>query len=81
METQQSRVPLHMLPLGSVGHVAALLPDAQARRRLIDLGIVDGTEICPLYRSPSGNPKAYLVRGAVIALRTDTAEKILITQN
>lgn len=76
METQRHELLLSRLPLGQIGVVAALLPDAKARARLLDLGIVNGTRICPLYQSPSGDPRAYLVRGAVIALRADTAEKI-----
>lgn len=78
MATQQTGLPLNKLPLGKTGRVVSLLTDAQARRRLIDLGIVNGTQILPLYKSPSGNPRAYLVRGAVIALRADTAGKIMM---
>lgn len=77
MEAQKS-VPLNKLKLGATGKVKQLLPDARSRGRLADLGIVCGTEIRALYKSPSGDPSAYLVRGAVIALRADTAEKILM---
>ena len=47
-------------------------------RRLYDLGIIPGTEIKALYKAPSGNITAYLVRGTVFALRGDTARKIKI---
>lgn len=76
MMQQRPELPLDKLPMGKTGIVAALLPEAAARRRLMDLGIVDGTEIRPLYKSASGDPAAYLIRGAVIALRADTAGKI-----
>ena len=46
---------------------------------MLDLGVVGGTEIEPLYKSPSGNPVAYRIRGAVIALRSDVSDKILVT--
>jgi ferrous iron transport protein A len=46
---------------------------------MLDLGIIDGTEIEPLYKSPSGNPIAYLIRGAVIALRSDVSCGIMVT--
>ena len=49
------------------------------RRRLLDLGIIEGTEIKPLYKSPSGNPTAYQVRGTVIALRSDISGKIMVS--
>ncbi|MCL2096720.1 MAG: ferrous iron transport protein A [Oscillospiraceae bacterium] len=48
------------------------------KNKLLNLGITVGTLIESLYKSPSGNPAAYLVRGAVFALRNETAEKIII---
>ena len=51
----------------------------ELRRRFLDLGIIEGTKIEVLYRSPFGDPTAYLIRGAVIALREEDSEKILIT--
>lgn len=72
------QITLSELPIGKKGSVTALTSDGAARRRMLDLGVVDGTEIQPLYKSPSGNPVAYLIRGAVIALRADVSEKIMI---
>lgn len=48
------------------------------RRRLMDLGFVRGSHISIEMRSPLGNPTAYIVRGAAIALRRDQARYILI---
>ena len=48
------------------------------KQRLLDIGIIEGTEIEALYKSPFGNPAAYLVRGTVFALRNGTAEKIIV---
>lgn len=48
------------------------------RRRLMDLGILPGTIIEAEMTSPSGDPTAYLVRGAIIALREEQANKINI---
>lgn len=70
---------LDRLPIGSKANVTSLISDGSTRRRMLDLGIISGTEIKPLYRSPSGNPVAYLIRGAVIALRSDASAKILVT--
>lgn len=72
-------IPLDQLPPGRKANVAALTSDGSARRRMLDLGIIDGTEIESLYKSPSGNPVAYLIRGAVIALRSDVSEKIIVS--
>lgn len=48
------------------------------RRRLSDLGFVKGGEVSVYMGSPLGNPKAYVIRDTVIALRKDQAEHILI---
>ena len=42
---------------------------ASLRQRLLDLGLVPDTVIECVGRSPGGDPSAYLIRGAVIALR------------
>lgn len=73
------KVPLNQLPMGVKASVVALNTNGSARRRMLDLGVIGGTEIEPLYKSPSGNPIAYRIRGAVIALRTDVSDKILVT--
>ncbi|SBV96577.1 conserved hypothetical protein [uncultured Eubacteriales bacterium] len=39
------------------------------RRRLFDIGLIPGTRVTCTGRSPAGDPAAYLIRGAVIALR------------
>ena len=48
------------------------------RRRLLDLGLVENTAVECLGRSPGGDPAAYLIRGAVIALRDSDSRDILV---
>jgi DtxR family Mn-dependent transcriptional regulator len=48
------------------------------RRRLLDLGVVRGTEIVPELVSAGGDPVAYRIRGALVALRREQAEWIRI---
>ncbi len=74
-----NQIPLNQLPIGKKASVIALTSDGTTRRRMLDLGIIDGTEIEPLYQNPSGNPVAYLIRGAVIALRSDASERIMVS--
>lgn len=47
-------------------------------RRLLDIGLVKGTEIECVGKSPCGDPKAFLIRGAVIAIRSEDCENIVI---
>lgn len=48
------------------------------RRRLLDLGLAPNTKVECVGKSPLGDPKAFLIRGAVIALREDDCRKIFI---
>ena len=48
------------------------------KRRLFDLGLIEGTFVECVGKSPSGDPKAYLIRGAVIALRSEDSINICV---
>jgi DtxR family Mn-dependent transcriptional regulator len=48
------------------------------RRRLLDLGIVPGTKIKAVISSIGGDPRAYEVRGTLLALRKDQTDHIYI---
>jgi DtxR family Mn-dependent transcriptional regulator len=49
-----------------------------SRRRLMDLGFTDGARIRPFLKTFAGDPRAYEVRGTLIALRRDQAAQILV---
>ena len=42
------------------------------------MGLVKGTNIVPVLVSPSKDPRAFLVRGTIIAIRKEDAEKIKV---
>lgn len=71
---------LSSLEIGEHAKVVAIAPALRPheRRRMLDLGLVPGTEVTAEIRSPSGDPTGYRIRGAVIALRNDQAEQIQI---
>lgn len=71
-------MPLNYLPLGGKARVKELTSDTTSRRRLLDLGLISDTEVEALQKSPSGDPTAYYIRGAVIALRSEDASGILV---
>ena len=51
---------------------------SELQHRMYDLGFVPGTRVECIAAAPLGGPSAYLVRGAVIALRGDDAKLIKI---
>lgn len=71
-------IPLNSLEIHDRCKVRNLLSKGVLRRRLLDLGVIEGTKIEVLAESPSGDPRAYLIRGAVIALRVEIASTILV---
>ena len=54
---------------------------SEIQHRMYDLGLVPGTQVECIASAPLGGPSAYLVRGAVIALRINDARLIKIKQN
>ncbi len=86
-----AEIPLYKLKEGECGIVISVGSDAEEEvqkeekkqnaaieQRLTDLGIVPGTRIRCLYRSPLQDPTAYEIRGAVIALRKEDSGEILV---
>lgn len=74
-------IALSRLPLGRAARVKSLVSDGIARRRMLDLGLIPDTIVEAIQKSPSGDPTAYLIRGAVIALRSEESSKILVELN
>lgn len=74
---------IHRLTSLKLGETAEIIGISEAyrgagRRRLLDLGFVNGSTISIDLVSPMKNPVAYMVRGTSIALREDQAKYILI---
>ncbi|MBO7150546.1 MAG: ferrous iron transport protein A [Clostridia bacterium] len=69
----QNAGSLNALKKGEKAKVTSLAIEGPMRRRLTDLGIVVGTVIECVGKSPCGDPCAYLVRSTVIALRKKDA--------
>lgn len=68
---------LGSLPVGACMCITALGGEAEMKQRLEDLGFSEGAEVCCLGAAPLGDPRAYEIRGAVIALRRRDAEQII----
>jgi len=69
---------LNKIPEGKVVEVKGLLSNGSMRRRLQDIGLINGTKVTCLQKSPFGDPVAYLIRGAVIAIRTEDSSNIVV---
>ena len=69
---------LDNLNINKIAKIENIYCENNIKRRMMDLGIVKGTKIKAILKSPSGNPKAYEVRGSVIAIRNEDAKLVEI---
>ena len=67
------------IAIGESAEVWELKNEAAMRRRLCDLGLIEGTTLQCVGISPTGDPHAYLIRGAVIAIRNRDAGAVLVS--
>jgi DtxR family Mn-dependent transcriptional regulator len=73
-------VPLTHLPHGQAAVVVSLDAGCQgfSRRRLMDLGFTPGARLEPALETFAGDPRAYRVRGTLVALRQEQARHVLV---
>lgn len=61
--------------------ISELKSDENMKRRLLDIGLIKDTKVECIGTSPGGDPSAYLIRGAVIAIRSEDCKNIMIKDN
>ncbi len=69
---------MNQMQEGETAIVLQLCCCGSIRRRMLDIGMIEGTQVECLMKSPSGNPVAYQIRGAVIAIRNEDAAQIIV---
>lgn len=67
---------LNELPLNEKANIEKINCVGNIKRRLLDLGLVKGTVIKPVLVSPSKDPRAFEVRGSILAIRKEDARQI-----
>ncbi|MDD2268183.1 MAG: FeoA family protein [Eubacteriales bacterium] len=72
---------LNSIKPGERAVVESLNSTGTMRRRLLDIGLIKNTEVECVGRSAGGDPSAYLIRGAVIAIRSEDCNNIIIATN
>jgi len=75
---ERPKTPLSAIGLGASARVVSIAATCRGaqRRRLLDLGVVPGTVVTHELTGPGGDPTAYRIRGALIALRREQADLI-----
>ncbi|HMM23026.1 MAG TPA: FeoA family protein [Selenomonadales bacterium] len=78
MYVPEQRSSLADLKVGTTGKISSIELDGLLRRRILDLGILPGTQVQCVRKSPAGDPIAFRVRDTTIALRSDDASLIKV---
>jgi Fe2+ transport system protein FeoA len=68
------------LEIGKSGLVLAVNGEKVLRRRLLEMGITPRTTVTVKKAAPMGDPIELLLRGYVLSLRLEDAEKITIEE-
>ncbi len=72
--------PLSALVPGESATVASVDLELPLAKRLLDMGLIEGTKVFCVLSNPYGDPKAYLIRGAVIALRNEDSSFVYVKE-
>jgi len=64
-------IPLSSLPLNQRAIIVDIDCTFSIKQRLLDLGLIPGTYIVPIFTSPFGEPTAFEFRNTIISIRKD----------
>lgn len=66
------------LKLGEKGVITRITGAGAVRRRILDMGLVSGTEITVVRRAPLGDPVEFLLKGYNLSLRAKEAGHVYV---
>lgn len=75
----ENLISLDELNLNQSAKIYDISCQEHIKRRLLDLGMINGTNIIPVLKSPFGDPTAFEVRGTIIALRKEDSNLIKVS--
>ena len=75
----ETKTTLDQLLPGQAAKVKKVGGKGAVRRRLMDMGVINGTEIVMVKASPFGDPVEYKMRGYSLSLRKSEAQMIEVT--
>ena len=70
---------LRDVAVGECATVRRLTGDGAIKRRIMDMGLTKGTEVCVHKVAPLGDPIEVTVRGFELSLRKDEAANVLVS--
>lgn len=74
-----NKCSLNKLPVNKSGLVYSIECKENLKNRIYDFGIIENSIITPIFNSPFGDPRAYLIKNAIVALRDTDSENIIVS--
>lgn len=71
-------ISMNKIRPGERAAIKAIDASSAVSRRLMDMGFLKNEKIECVGKSPTGDPSAYLVKGAVIAIRSSDCSNVLV---
>ena len=71
-------ITLNDINTGEKAKIKSINIDDSIKRRLNDIGLIEDTITECVGQSPMGDPKAFIIRGAVIAIRSEDSSRITV---
>ena len=69
---------LGQIALNQTAYIDSIECEENIKRRLLELGLIQGTKIQPVLKSALGDPTAYEIRGTLISIRNEEANRIIV---
>ena len=73
-----SQIPLHELKVGQRGVIIHVSGKGPIKRRMMDMGLVPGSEVQVVRVAPLGDPVEFTVKGYSLSLRKSEASNIQV---
>jgi len=71
-------LPLHELKIGQRGTIVQVGGKGPAKRRMMDMGLVAGTEVKVVRVAPLGDPIEFRIKGYSLSLRKSEACNVIV---
>lgn len=72
------KLTLDKLNIGDTVLIKKINTQGDIRRRFFDIGLIEGTKVTCMLKNSDSSLLAYLVRGAVIAIRKEDLNSIIV---
>lgn len=75
----EDKCTLNKLPINKSAIINSVKGNGNFKTRIMDFGFIEEALVTPLFTSPFGDPTAYLIKNAIIALRYKDSKNIIVT--